>query len=198
MDLTPYVDAVRTDLTSLAEAAPEPARDTVARLVTALDPSVRLALLSALTEAAAEITTQVPSGSVEVRLRGRDAEFVVDVPPPAPEAESEPYAAGSPGGYAAPAAVGADGTGRAGEGADDPDVDEGDVVRITVRIPASVKARAEEMAAGTGRSLNAWIVTALRTATRDEGWTVDLAQFAGDLARAAASAKQGRHMSGWL
>lgn len=163
MDLTPFVDRVRTDLLALADTGDAPTKAAAERLALALDPSLRMALLAALSEAAAEITTQVPSGAVEVRLRGSHPEFVVDVPPP-PRPEATPFAA--------PGAVGED-----GDDSDD------DVVRVTVRVPAQVKRRAEEMAGSTGRSLNSWIVTALRAATRDEGWAVDLANLVGDLTR---------------
>lgn len=182
MDITPHVNAVRADLVALADAAGPEVRAMAERIATALDPSLRMALIAALTEAASEISTLVPSGSVELRLRGRDPEFVVDVPPP-------PADSADPGPYPAPGAVGAD-----------DEAEDSDVVRITVRLPESVKARAEELAARTGRSLNAWIVTALRSATREEGWTIDLGQLTNDVIRAAAS---GHHASrtrlaGWI
>ena len=88
-------------------------------------------------QAAAEITTLVPSGSVDVRLRGRDAEFVVDVPPPTAQ-------------FSTPGPEDAVDASDLPEGETD-----SDVVRITVRIPESVKVRAEELAAKSGRSLNA-------------------------------------------
>ncbi len=163
MDLTPFVDRVRTDLLALADTGDPQVKTAAERLALALDPSLRMALLAALSEAAAEISTQVPSGSVEVRLRGSHPEFVVDVPPPV-RSEQAPFVA--------PAAVG-----------DDSDDTDDDVVRVTVRVPSQVKRRAEELAGSTGRSLNSWIVTALRAATRDEGWAVDLANLVGDLTR---------------
>lgn len=181
MDITPHIESVRADLVTLAEAAAPASRAMAERIAQALEPSLRMALFQALTDAAAEITTQIPSGSIEVRLRGRDPEFVVDVPPPPVQGEPERYSA--------PAAVGAD------EAVDE----DSDVVRITVRLPESVKVRAEEMATRTGRSLNAWIVTALRSATRDEGWTIDLGQLTNDVMRAAAGRRgSGHHVSGWL
>ena len=164
MDLTPFVDRVRTDLNALADTGDPQLKAAAERLALALDPSLRMALLAALSEAAAEISTQVPSGSVEVRLRSSHPEFVVDIPPaPRPETAA----------FASPSAVGEDGD----------DAEDGDVVRVTVRVPSQVKRRAEELAGSTGHSLNSWIVTALRAATRDEGWAVDLANLVGDLTR---------------
>ena len=49
------------------------------RLAAALDASVRMALLEALSDAAAEITAALDGAVVEVRLKGRDPQFVVDV-----------------------------------------------------------------------------------------------------------------------
>ena len=38
------------------------------------------------------------------------------------------------------------------------------VARITLRLPESLKARAEEMASSRGQSLNTWLVNAARVA----------------------------------
>ena len=123
----------------------------------------RATIVSPVAEVSGSDTVK-PSGSVEVRLRSSHPEFVVDIPPaPRPETAA----------FASPSAVGEDGD----------DAEDGDVVRVTVRVPSQVKRRAEELAGSTGRSLNSWIVTALRAATRDEGWAVDLANLVGDLTR---------------
>jgi hypothetical protein len=154
MDITPYVDSLRQDLTAAAEAGGEEARAAAERLALALDPAVRLALMDALSQAAAEITAELPSGSVDVRLRGREPEFVVDVPtqPIATEPRPEPTA---------PAA-------------EDDEEDEGATARITLRLPESVKYKAEELAAKGGHSLNSWIVNVVRNATRERAINVDI------------------------
>jgi hypothetical protein len=182
MDITPYVDRLRHELGAVAEAGGPEVRAAAERLTLALDPAVRLTILEAVSQAAAEISTLVPSGSIDVRLRGRDAEFVVDVPPPPPQDAPTPQ-------DAAPS----DDTGE-----------DGDVVRITLRLPESVKTKAEELAARSGRSLNGWIVTALRTATRDRGATFefDLGSFTGDRwgfgSADTKPTQSGRRMSGWV
>ncbi len=183
MDITPYVDQLRAELNAVAEAGGQEVRAAAERIGVALGPATRMAMLELLSEAAAEITTLVPSGSVEVRLRGREAEFVVDVPPPPAEADH-------------PAAP--------DQSAEDEE--EGDVVRITLRIPESVKVKAEDLAARSGRSLNAWIVTALRAATRDRGATfqVDLSSFtSGEKwpfgpSGGSSGRRSGGRMSGWI
>ena len=78
MDITPYVDRLRADLTAAAAAGGEPVRDAAERLSLALDPAMRLGLMEVLSEAAAEITSAMRTGSVETRLAGRDIEFVLD------------------------------------------------------------------------------------------------------------------------
>ena len=155
MDITPYVESLRQDLAAAAEAGGPEARAAAERLALALDPAVRLALMDALSQAAAEITAELPAGSVDVRLRGREPELVVDVPtmpipaPPAPPAPPSPE--------------------------DAPEVDEDDAVaRITLRLPESLKYKAEELATKGGHSLNSWIVNVLRAATRDRAVEVDI------------------------
>jgi hypothetical protein len=103
---------------------------------------------------------------------------VVDVPaspqvPPTPPAPPPP-----------PAPEGAE-TGT------DPGDDEG-IARITLRLPESVKARAEELAAHSGHSLNAWIVNAVRVATSQRPINVDI-----DLSSIPFGGKD-RRMSGWV
>ena len=96
MDITPYVESLRQDLIAAAEAGGPEAKAAAERLTLALDPAVRLALMDALSQAAAEITSELPAGSVDVRLRGREPQLVVDVPTmamPRPRAADAPDAA---------------------------------------------------------------------------------------------------------
>jgi hypothetical protein len=78
MDLQPYVDAVRHELSRAAAAGGSDAEALADRLTAPLESSLRLALLEALSEAAEQITRELAPGSVEVRLRGRNPEFTVD------------------------------------------------------------------------------------------------------------------------
>ncbi|SDK76042.1 hypothetical protein SAMN05421874_1112 [Nonomuraea maritima] len=148
MELAPYVDNLRRELAVAAGAGGEEARALAERLAAALDAATRLALLEALSAAADEITRDLAPGSVEVRLRGRDPDFVV-TPPPAgrpyePEAEPAPPAPSSP-----PAP---------------PDGDDGGTARISLRVPEHLKPRIEEAAARDGLSVNAWLVRAVTAA----------------------------------
>src|SRR3954464_5999070 len=87
MDLTPYVEQLRRELVATAEVGGDEARALAERLTAPLEASLRLALLSALSTAAEEITSQPAPGSVAGRWRGGDIGFVV---PPAPEPPDEP------------------------------------------------------------------------------------------------------------
>lgn len=80
MDLTPYVDTLRRELAVAAEAGGEDARELAERL-TALESAARLTLLNVLSAAMDEITRELAPGSVDVRLRGLDPDFVVTPPP---------------------------------------------------------------------------------------------------------------------
>ena len=150
MDITPYVDSLKRDLLAAAEGAGDEARQVAERLGYAIDPAARLALMEAISQAAAEITAELPSGGVDVRLDGRDLDFVVHAPQPT---------------AAAPAP-----TPTETEDAED----DGNVARVTLRIPESVKAKAEELAARSGHSLNTWLVNVVRAATREGAINVDI------------------------
>jgi len=156
MDITPYVEHLRHDLAAAADAGGPEAREAAERLALALDPAVRLALMDALSQAAAEITSELPAGSVDVRLRGREPQFVVDVPTMPVHAPTPPTPPTPP---APPEAE---------------EEEEGTLARITLRIPESVKSRAEELAGKSGHSLNTWIVNVVRNATRERAINVDI------------------------
>ena len=139
MDLTPYLEALRADLSAAAApGGPDTAR-AAELLGHSLESSARLALLEALSDAAAEITTRLRDTSVEVRLRGRDADLVVSHTAPAHE-EPAP----------APAQV----------------PDGGDLTRLTLRMPESLKTHVEQTAAAEGISVNAWLVRAVIVAVQ--------------------------------
>ncbi|HJP73594.1 MAG TPA: toxin-antitoxin system HicB family antitoxin [Pseudonocardiaceae bacterium] len=110
MDLTPYVTRLRSEL----------------------DSAVRLTLIEALSAAADEITTDLAPGSVELRLHGRDADFLV-TPPLAPALAALP-----------PVETTVDGA----------------MTRLNVRLPEALKARIDQAAAKEKISANVWLVRA--------------------------------------
>jgi hypothetical protein len=181
MDITPYVDTLRRDLVAAAETGGDELRQAAERLAYALDPSARLALMEAISHAAAEITAELPEGSVDVRLSGRELDFVVQMPAapvaPVPPTPPTPPTPPSP-------------------------EDDGDLARITLRIPESVKARAEDKAAAAGQSLNTWLVNVIRGATAEHAINVDIdlssIPFVGYDPFAGSRKPGSRRMTGWL
>jgi predicted DNA binding CopG/RHH family protein len=134
MDLTPYLEALRADLAAAAAPGGPDTAKAAELLGNSLESSVRLALLEALSDAAAEITTRLEDASVEVRLRGREADLVVNHTAAQP-ASAEP----------AP-------------------IDGGELTRLTLRMPETLKTHVEQTAAAEGISVNAWLVRAITTA----------------------------------
>jgi predicted DNA binding CopG/RHH family protein len=76
MQMATFVEALRNDLESIAAVGDDPTAHAARRLTLALQSSAGLRLLDALGEVALEVSGQLPSGHVEVRLSGQDAELV--------------------------------------------------------------------------------------------------------------------------
>jgi HicB family len=161
MDLRPYVETIHHQLMVAAEAGGDEARAVAERLTAAVDSTVRLALQDALVAAAEEITCELAPGSVELRLRGRDPEFVVRQP-----AGFTAEASGDGRDQAAPAeGPGGHGPGGHGDRSEaSGDDDDGGMARVNLRLPDQLKTRAEQAAANERSSLNAWLVKAVLAA----------------------------------
>jgi hypothetical protein len=135
MELTPYLDTLRRELHAAAAPGGVEIARTAELLTGSLDAAGRLCLLEALADAAAEITSKLDDTSVEVRLRGRDADFVVSSlaePVPTPVPPELP--------------------------------DGGELARITLRLPEPLKAQMEATATAEGVSVNSWLVRAVASA----------------------------------
>jgi hypothetical protein len=76
MQLRGYVDRLQEDLEGLAGLGDDTVAEAARRLSTAIRGFAGLRLLDALSEAALEISAQLPSGHVEVRLSGQDPSLV--------------------------------------------------------------------------------------------------------------------------
>jgi hypothetical protein len=131
MDLSPYLEALRRDLAAAAAPAGEQVAQTADLLSTALDASARLCLIEVLADATAEITTKLDGPTVEVRLRGREAELVVTQ-------AQEPAVQPAP----------------------PPITESGDLARLTLRLPEPLKEAIDRQAAAEGISVNQWLVRA--------------------------------------
>lgn len=138
MELGQYVTALQQQLAGTADSGSAETRAAVERLASGLDTATRLVLLDVLSAAASEITRDLAPGSVELRLRGREVEFVVNQPTTASDAEDLPAAS--------------------------VDLDDASTSRTTLRLPDALKARVDEAAAADGLSVNSWLVRAVASA----------------------------------
>ena len=136
MDLSPYLEALRRDLAAAAAPGGPEVTRAADLLSGSLEASTRLVLLEALSDATAEITAKLDSVSVEVRLRGREADLVVNETP-----QMEPAAAPPP-----------------------PPSEGGDLARVTLRLPEPLKEQVERAATAEGVSVNTWLVRAVSAA----------------------------------
>jgi hypothetical protein len=138
MDLTPYVETLRRELAVAADAGGEDARALAERLTAPLESATRLMLLDALSAAADEITLELAPGSVELRLRAGEPNFVITNAPVDEPDDSAPEPQ--------PAS---------------PEGDEGGMARINLRLPEQLKAGVEQAASRERLSVNAWLVRAV-------------------------------------
>jgi hypothetical protein len=168
MELSPYVETLQRELSATAAVAGEDVRNAADRLLTSLDAAIRLVLIDALSAAAEQITAELAPGSVDVRLRGRDPEFVVT--PPVPSEAPAPPPPPPPPTF---------------------DADEATTARISLRLPDGLKSRIEDAAGSIGASVNSWLVQALQDAVVQ----VDHQPPGG---RHPPSTRRGKRLSGWV
>lgn len=76
MQLSRFVEALRNDLTAVAELGDDETAETARRIALSIQGSLSMRLLDVLGEAALELNGQMSDGRVEVRLVGQDPELV--------------------------------------------------------------------------------------------------------------------------
>jgi hypothetical protein len=138
MELSQHVSGLQGQLVKAAENGTEDTRAVAERLAAGLDAAARLVLLDVLSEAVGEITRDLAPGSVDLRLRGREVEFVVTQPTPDTDGDDT---------HATPI-----------------DLDDASTSRTTLRLPDALKAQVDEAAAADGLSVNTWLVRAVASA----------------------------------
>jgi hypothetical protein len=177
MELERYVNGLKEQLEVASAAGGEQARALAERLTAPLDAAVRLTLLDALSVAAAEITRELAPGSVDLRLRGGEPEFVVSAPASEIGRAVEGGTRDMPGGEEGWRA-----------GSPESQGGEGGQSRVNLRLPDQLKRRVEQAADREGLSINAWLVRAAAVA-------VERAEAGG---RGEPEAPRGgRHFTGW-
>ncbi|MEU0788655.1 toxin-antitoxin system HicB family antitoxin [Amycolatopsis sp. NPDC005961] len=168
MDLTPYIANLREDLANTAAAGDEHTRRAAALLSSALEPAVRLTLMNALADLAAEVTAALPGQVVDVRLDGRDVRVVVsgaaeEVSPRATPRDTTPP----------------------------PPIDGGDISRITLRLVEQIKGQAERAAQAQGVSLNTFVSQAVQGA-------LGHGALGGGAKHHGKGERPGSHLHGWV
>ena len=139
MQMAPHVQSIQSDLAAAASLGDDAIAEAGRRLSEAVESSLQLRLLDLLNQVAAEISSQLPSGHIELRLAGRDPELVF-----VEEQHAEPAAQAGPG-------------------------DDGLAARITLRLPESLKVSVELAAGSEGVSTNSWLVRAITRALEPRG-----------------------------
>jgi len=140
MELSPYVTDLQRQLVDAAEHGTDETRAVAERLAAGLDAATRIVLLDVLSAAVGEITRDLAPGSVEMRLRGRDVDFVVNALTPEADADADDRPAVTV------------------------DLDDASTSRTTLRLPDALKARVDEAASADGLSVNTWLVRAVAAA----------------------------------
>jgi hypothetical protein len=95
MQIAVHIESLQHDLGAVAAVGDEEANETVRRISVALESSLRLRLLDIVTEVAQELTPQLPSGRVEVRLAGGEPSlvYVEEAPAPGPTVGEDAFTA---------------------------------------------------------------------------------------------------------
>lgn len=160
MELDRYLDALHDDLHAAAALGDEEARRAATLLATALRPSARLMLMSAISDFASEVSALLGDTVIDVTLRGRDVQVGVR------DADETPDADPWPSMLSGAESDGEDddlGIGRAVREAGD------ELSRTTLRLVNRLKAQAEHAATVQGVSLNTYIQRAVADAVRSAG-----------------------------
>jgi hypothetical protein len=76
MEMARFIEALESDLAAVAAVGDEQTAAAAERVLQAIRGSAGLRLLDVLGEAALEVSAQLPSGHVEVRLAGQDPALV--------------------------------------------------------------------------------------------------------------------------
>ena len=94
MQMSQFIEGLQEDLQELAAIGGEDLIRAAQQLSGAIKQSARLRVIDALTQAALELSEQLPNGHVDVRVSGQDPEFVFvaeaqEEPPPPPVTEGD-------------------------------------------------------------------------------------------------------------
>lgn len=142
MKMSHHVESLREALLGAARMGDEHAQGVAEKLADAVAPALQLEALAVAAELADDINRLTTAIHVDVIMTAEGPDLRVTALEPAPMGGIEPDPPSS--------------------------IETEEAVRMTLRIPESVKAQADSMAQRAGKSLNSWIVAAIRRAVAQD------------------------------
>jgi predicted transcriptional regulator len=139
MELDSYIERVQADLRATAALGNEELGRAVEHLASALESSLRVAMIEALSGGAAELSSEIAPHVVAVQIDSGEPRLVANLDMETDERAPQPVPAGD-------------------------DADSGEMARFSLRMGATLKRRVDEAAHSEGVSTNTWIARALTTA----------------------------------
>ena len=148
MHVDAYTETLRRTLVEISSLGDDRTQDVARSLAAALDPALRLVALQMLTDTAGELNGELDGVHVAVVMDGSTPHLLVNQATPL---NQDAEAVGVP-------------VQNTSQVSQEPMAQEGNEVRTTLRLPESLKQQIDVAARAQGRSVNAWLVEAARSA----------------------------------
>ena len=148
MHVDAYTETLRRTLVETSSLGDDRTQDVARSLAAALDPALRLVALQMLTDTADELNGELDGVHVAVVMDGSTPHLLVNQATPL---NQDAEAVGVP-------------VQNTSQVSQEPMAQEGNEVRTTLRLPESLKQQIDVAARAQGRSVNAWLVEAARSA----------------------------------
>ena len=148
MHVAAYTETLRRTLVEISSLGDDRTQDVARSLAAALDPALRLVALQMLTDTADELNGELDGVHVAVVMDGSTPHLLVNQATPL---NQDAEAVGVP-------------VQNTSQVSQEPMAQEGNEVRTTLRLPESLKQQIDVAARAQGRSVNAWLVEAARSA----------------------------------
>ena len=154
MHVDAYTETLRRTLVETSSLGDDRTQDVARSLAAALDPALRLVALQMLTDTADELNGELDGAHVAVVMDGATPHLLVTQSDRSDEREQDHVTGPNRHAETPVHAV--------------PEVEEGPEVRTTLRLPESLKQQIDAAAQMQGRSVNAWLVEAARSALSEQ------------------------------
>ena len=148
MHVDAYTETLRRTLVETSSLGDDRTQDVARSLAAALDPALRLVALQMLTDTADELNGELDGVHVAVVMDGSTPHLLVNQATPL---NQDAEAVGVP-------------VQNTSQVSQEPMAQEGNEVRTTLPLPESLKQQIDVAARAQGRSVNAWLVEAARSA----------------------------------